>query len=162
MNKIRFGDVLIDTEDIYFSRIDEGAETFGGTCYTCVMFKHGQGERLEGEAKAAFDEWAKQRPAPGKYDFSQHLHAICVEIRERTPQLEIVAGAPPKSAARAAAEDRLSWPWECISDECDQMMALRAGDQEGVAQIDLKMMQDGTAVTFCPKCEALNPWYWGL
>ncbi|KKM80764.1 hypothetical protein LCGC14_1336630 [marine sediment metagenome] len=66
VNQVLFGDVLIDTDDIYFSRIDEGAETFGGTCYTRVMFKHGQGERLEGEAKAAFDEWAATLPRVGE------------------------------------------------------------------------------------------------
>lgn len=66
MNQVLFGDVLIDTDDIYFSCIDEGAETFGGTRYTRVMFKHGQGERLEGEAKAAFDKWAKGRPKAGR------------------------------------------------------------------------------------------------
>ena len=91
VNQVLFGDVLIDTDDIYFSRIDEGAETFGGTCYTCVMFKHGQGERLEGEAKAAFDEWAATLPRVGER---------ADERREGEQDDDVHGWTPPPEARR--------------------------------------------------------------
>ncbi len=96
VNQVLFGDKLIDTDDVYFSDLD-AIDSFSeeGPHRTRVMFKHGPPEGVEGEAKAAFDEWAKGRPKAGENVTLVSIVENHEHGHHHTPNVDMTDGHPP-------------------------------------------------------------------
>ena len=141
-------------------------------CSNCKHWQLKEGARaLLHDVDAVFLSECKDPGLPVEFDPTERsscsgwARRVKEAIDPANPPSGGSAVTPPEKepSPKELALDRLSWPWECVYADCDQIISLEPGDREGVGKGRIVYHCDTwNRAVICPKCERPNPRYWGL